>query len=176
MFSRVASVITDLQNDGRSRQIADRRIRLLQTWIREWIRNTLVVFVACQNAVGYLRETFRQDRAKYAILVNKKKNQTFVEMFTDFQVFFHSCTWLEFAIKQIQPHPQHVATLLCEILMSENEHAVCAGASHLLKYEPSRAGVSWGVYAGIRRIPTSGAFWQRILTSFVIIKQGIRGY
>ena len=33
----------------------------------------------------------------------------------------------------------------------------------------------WGVYAGIRRTPTSGVFWQRILTSFVIIKQGI-GY
>ena len=33
-----------------------------------------------------------------------------------------------------------------------------------------------GVYAGIRRIPTSDVFWQRILTSFVIIKQGIRGY
>ena len=38
------------------------------------------------------------------------------------------------------------------------------------------AGVYWGVYAGIRSIPTSGVFWQRILTSFVIIKQGIQGY
>jgi len=32
--------------------------------------------------------------------------------------------------------------------------------------------VYWGVYAGIRRIPTSGFFWQRILTSAVINKHG----
>ena len=29
-----------------------------------------------------------------------------------------------------------------------------------------------GVYAGIRRIPTSGVFWQRILTSVITNKQG----
>ena len=32
--------------------------------------------------------------------------------------------------------------------------------------------VYWGVYVGIRRIPTSGFFWQRILTSVIINKQG----
>jgi len=32
--------------------------------------------------------------------------------------------------------------------------------------------VYWGVYAGIRRIPTSGFFGQRILTSVIINKQG----
>ena len=32
--------------------------------------------------------------------------------------------------------------------------------------------VYWGVYAGIWRIPTSGFFWQRILTSVIINKQG----
>jgi len=32
--------------------------------------------------------------------------------------------------------------------------------------------VYWGVYAGIRHIPTSGIFWQRILTSVIINKQG----
>ena len=32
--------------------------------------------------------------------------------------------------------------------------------------------VYWGLYAGIRRIPTSGVFWQRILTSAIINKQG----
>jgi len=32
--------------------------------------------------------------------------------------------------------------------------------------------VYWGVYAGIRRIPTSGFFWQRILTSVITNKQG----
>ena len=32
--------------------------------------------------------------------------------------------------------------------------------------------VYWGVYAGIRRIPTSGVFWRRIVTSVIINKQG----
>ena len=32
--------------------------------------------------------------------------------------------------------------------------------------------VYWGVYAGIQRIPTSRFFWQRILTSVIINKQG----
>ena len=32
--------------------------------------------------------------------------------------------------------------------------------------------VYWRVYAGIRHIPTSGFFWQRILTSVIINKQG----
>jgi len=36
-------------------------------------------------------------------------------------------------------------------------------------------GVYWGVYASIRRIPTSGLFCRRILTSVVIYEQGIRG-
>jgi len=31
--------------------------------------------------------------------------------------------------------------------------------------------VYWGVYAGIRRIPTCGVFWQRILTSVITNKQ-----
>ena len=33
-----------------------------------------------------------------------------------------------------------------------------------------------GVYAGIRRTPTFGFFLQRILTSVIINKQGIRKY
>ena len=36
----------------------------------------------------------------------------------------------------------------------------------------SPAVVYWGVYAGIRRIPTSRFFRQRILTSVIINKQG----
>jgi len=32
--------------------------------------------------------------------------------------------------------------------------------------------IGGGVYAGIRRIPTSRLFWQRILTSVIINKQG----
>jgi len=32
--------------------------------------------------------------------------------------------------------------------------------------------VYWGVYAAIRRIPTFGFFWQHILTSVIINKQG----
>jgi len=41
-----------------------------------------------------------------------------------------------------------------------------------LVYQESTAVVYWGVYAGICRIPTSGFFWQRILTSAIINKQG----
>jgi len=36
-------------------------------------------------------------------------------------------------------------------------------------------GVYWGVYVGIRRLPTSRLFCRRILTSAAIYEQGIRG-
>ena len=45
-------------------------------------------------------------------------------------------------------------------------------SNHESQNTDAQAVVYWRVYAGIRRIPTSGFFWQRILTSVIINKQG----
>jgi len=73
---------------------------------------------------------------------------------------------------------QRPATYGAHQYRSDADAAGCWSTSHRQRYVYSQkrydtiSGVLGGVYAGIRRIPTSRFSWQRILTSVIINKQG----